>query len=326
MEDFIHYITYAFGLSASAEPAQISKSIPLYLKHSYTLFTGQIAGRAIIWAKVGEESTATPDRLQGQKHQLERFYGAPIVFVFDQLDSWQRKRLIEKQVGFVQTNKQLYIPELMLQLSDIRSGRREETEDLGHITFSTQVALFYNIQRESLDGRPALEIANKLGYSAMTVTRIIRELQQREWISIHTGKERTFSFVESPKKLWDLALPRLRSPIRETWFTDGPLSSQEFTEAGETALSRYTMLAGREVTDLAISRDQFRSFRAMDKLPELNSHYGRFRLQVWQYEPRILAEPRRNIVDRLSLYQTLKDDLDERIQDALQNMLKQISW
>lgn len=86
------------------------------------------------------------------------------------------------------------------------------------------------------------------------------------------------------------------------------------------------MLAGREVVDLAIRRDQFRSLRAMDKLPELNSHYGRYRLQVWQYEPSILAEPGRNTVDRLSLYQTLKDELDERIQDALQDMLKQISW
>jgi hypothetical protein len=160
----------------------------------------------------------------------------------------------------------------------------------------------------------------------MTVTRIIRELQEVGWVTIHRGKERLFSFKESPKKLWDLALPRLRSPIREIWFTDSPLPSQEFTEAGETALSRYTMLAGREVADLAISREQFRSLRAMDKLPELNSHYGRFRLQAWQYEPRILTEPGFNTVDRLSLYQTLKDEPDERIQDALQDMLKQISW
>lgn len=326
MEDFIKYITYAFGLSVSAEPAQVDKSVPLYLKHSYTLFKGQVAGRAIMWAKVGEEPTVTPDRLKGQKHQLERLYGAPIVFVFDRLDSWQRKRLIEKQVGFVQTNKQLYIPELMLQLNDIRSGHRAETEDLGHITFSTQVALFYHIERESLERQSGLEIANKLGYSAMTVTRIIRELQQMEWITIHPGKERTFSFAESPKKLWGQALPRLRSPIRETWFTDGPIPSPGFTEAGETALSRYTMLAGREVADLAISKEQFKSLRAMEKLPELNSHYGRFRLQVWQYEPRILAELGSNSVDRLSLYQTLKDELDERIQDALQDMLKQISW
>lgn len=269
---------------------------------------------------------ATPDRLKGQKHQLERFYGVPIVFVFDRLDSWQRKRLIEKQVGFVQTNKQLYIPELMLQLSDIRFGDQLDTADSGHITFSTQLALFYHIERGSLDGRPALEIANKLGYSAMTVTRIIRELQQLKWVTIHPGKERTFSFVEPTSKLWALALPRLRSPIRETWFTDDPLSFPDFTRAGETALSTYTMLASHRVEELAISKEQFKSLRAQDKLQELNSHDGHFRLQVWQYEPRVVADPDGNRVDRLSLYMTLKDEIDERVQAALKHMLEQMPW
>jgi len=285
-----------------------------------------VAGRALVWAKVQDESVVTPDRLQEQKRQLEHYVHVPVVFVFHQLDSWQRKRLIEKQVGFVQANKQLYIPELVLQLNDIRSGVRPQPYRPEHVSFPTQVAILYHLQREPLDQLPALEIASKLGYSAMTVTRIIRELQQWEWVIVHPGKERTFTFSEKGEKLWDKVLPWLRNPIQQIWFSEVPFSFMNMTKAGETALSMYTMLAESRETYIAISKEEFKSLKTLHQLPELNTRQGHFCLQVWQYESRILSKPGSHLVDVLSLYLTLKEEGDERLQEALQELLKQMTW
>ena len=280
----------------------------------------------LIWAKVEDEVAATPDRLQDQKLQLQRFFNVPVVFIFHQLDSWQRKRLIERQVGFIQTDKQLYVPELFLQLNDIRSGYNFTGSRSEHLSFAAQVSVLYHLQRESLEVQSAQQIAIKLGYSAMTVSRIIRELQQFELITVEPGKERTITFKERGKALWQLVLPRLRSPVRQIWFSYGPFGSSNTLEAGETALSTYTLLAGPRVTYLAISKDQFRSLQTLQKLPELNIHQGNYCLQVWQYEPGILVEPGHFTVDKLSLYLTLMNEEDERIKAALQEMLKQILW
>ena len=309
-----------------AEPARQIKEMPLYLKGNYMLFEGYIAGRAVVWAKVEDENAVTPDRLQDQKLQLQRFFNVPVVFVFQQLDSWQRKRLIERQVGFVQTNRQVYVPELLLQLSDIRPAYRLGPKRLKQLSFSAQVAVLYHLQRESLNQQLALQIAAKLGYSAMTVTRIIRELQQFDLVNVHPGKERMLTFKEGGRDLWQLVLPLLRSPVKETWFTYGALGISNMLEAGDTALASYSMLAESHAKYWAIGKEQYKSLQTLKRLPELNKQQGNACLQVWHYDPTIIAQPGDDRVDKLSLYLTLIFEQDERVLAALEEMLKNILW
>lgn len=326
IEDFIDYITHTFGLAATAEPARQVQEMPLYLKGNYVIFEGFIGGRGVVWAKVEDESAVTPDRLQEQKFQLQRYFNVPVVFIFDQLDSWQRKRLIERQVGFVQTRRQIYIPELFLQLNDLRLSHRSAVSHPEHLSFPAQVAVLYHLQKESLDQRLAQQIADKLDYSAMTITRVIRELQQFDLVTVHPGKERTLTFKESGQGLWQLVLPWLRNPVKEVWFSYGSLSISHVLETGETALASYSMLAESRVTYLAIGKEQFKSLQTLNKLPELNQHQGNYCLQVWQYDPAIIAQPGDHLVDKLSLYLTLRPEQDERLVAALEEMLKNISW
>jgi len=326
IEDFIQYINNTLGLSAMAEPARQIKEMPLYLKGNYIILEGYIAGRAVIWAKVEDENVVTPDRLQDQKLQLQRFFNAPVVFVFQQLDSWQRKRLIERQIGFVQTNRQVYIPELLLHLSDIRPAYRLGPHRPEQLSFPAQVAVLYHLQRESLNQQLALRIAVKLGYSAMTVTRIIRELQQFDLVNVHPGKGRALTFKQGGRDLWQLVLPLLRSPVKETWFSYGAGSISNVLEAGETALASYSMLAESQAKHWAIGKEQYKSLQTLNKLPELNKHQGNVCLQVWHYDPAIIAQPGDEKVDKLSLYLTLIYEKDERVLAALEEMLKNIPW
>lgn len=46
------------------------------------------------------------------------------------------------------------------------------------------------------------------------------------------------------------------------------------------------------------------------------------KIEIWKYSPFILAKD--NIVDPLSLIMTLKNENDERIQEAVESLLKKV--
>jgi hypothetical protein len=47
-------------------------------------------------------------------------------------------------------------------------------------------------------------------------------------------------------------------------------------------------------------------------------------VEVWSYNPELLSGGQ--IVDRLSLYLSLKDNEDERVEAALEHMMEAVSW
>jgi hypothetical protein len=57
---------------------------------------------------------------------------------------------------------------------------------------------------------------------------------------------------------------------------------------------------------------------------EVDKNYGENVIEIWRYNPSILSKS--GIVDRLSLYLSLKDSKDERIQIELDNMINEIKW
>ncbi|HEY4336111.1 MAG TPA: hypothetical protein VGM89_09445, partial [Puia sp.] len=97
IEPFVNYITQTFGIELRIEAVHETEQLPLFLKGNFLFFKGRMAGKMLLWAKVVDETTVTPEALRRQKSRLEQFFHLPVVFVFDQMDSWQRKRLIERQ-------------------------------------------------------------------------------------------------------------------------------------------------------------------------------------------------------------------------------------
>lgn len=47
-------------------------------------------------------------------------------------------------------------------------------------------------------------------------------------------------------------------------------------------------------------------------------------VEVWTYKPSLLSEG--PAVDQLSLYLSLRDDTDERVQSALDEMMRGVTW
>ena len=88
-------------------------------------------------------------------------------------------------------------------------------------------------------------------------------------------------------------------------------------ESGVNALSAYSMINKEQQKSFAISKD-------MVKKISTNKLFGKTKLEVWRYTPGLLAGG--NVVDPLSLFLSLKDDEDERIQMELDTLIENIRW
>ncbi|HLV30827.1 MAG TPA: hypothetical protein VKY57_04590 [Chitinispirillaceae bacterium] len=55
-----------------------------------------------------------------------------------------------------------------------------------------------------------------------------------------------------------------------------------------------------------------------------NSFEAQAQLEIWYYNPEIFGK--KNVVDDLSLFLSLREDTDERVQIALSELLEKFKW
>lgn len=325
MKALQQYLRETFGLQEQLRSdTKLTRKLPLYLKGNYDLYTGNLSGQKIIWAVVkSAEAPPTPEQLKKQSQAIQEYLEhIPIVFVFDSLKPWLRKRLIEKKIGFAEPFRQLYIPQLFTQ---IREGQGKETvkgSPTSGLKPPTQLLLLYHLQISGLEGLLFQEIALRLHYSPMTVTRAVKELSELGLLQAEGTKEKYLLFLQKGRELWDKALPYLSSPIREILYWDQLIENEYTRSGGEMALAYYSMLSVPDQQTSVIGKDAFRLTRS--GLEGLHQKYGYHKLEVWHYDPAMLSPTDK--VDKLSLYLTLKDHEDERIQGALRNMINDMTW
>jgi len=139
------------------------------------------------------------------------------------------------------------------------------------------------------------------------------------------GKEKSLNFLAHGKQLWEKAIPLLRSPVREVWFTDELPPQGTSVEAGYSALAEYTMLSETKQKTWAIGKESFHYLKAQGNFTSLHPEYGENKLEVWIYNPLALTNNGKQ-ADKLSLYLSIKQNDDERVARALNDLLNEMTW
>ena len=120
------------------------------------------------------------------------------------------------------------------------------------------------------------------------------------------------------RELYDKMQPYLTSPVRKTIYVDKqtPLSSMRI--AGMSALSQMSMVNPPDMLCYAV--------HGKKELPSgtdvLIDASAQVKVEIWKYDPNILSE--NDTVDPLSLAISLKDDPDERIEEAVEILINKI--
>lgn len=321
--EFEIYLYENIGILLHLEPWRKGGGLPPFLRDLYRFYQCQLLQEPCLIMVARDDEAVTPATIRKHIAQIEKVWGHEVVYLHPAISSYNRKRLIEYKISFVVPGSQMYLPffgvDLRKHIRSIRTAKKSFTP-------STQVLILSVLYEWPENGVTPSQLAERLGYSAMTFTRAIDQLEngglgdvRMEW------RERVLRFEIDRKTLWERALGQLHTPVRKRVKALAPQATQSMIVAGESALARYSMLAEPPHPIYAVTPDVWKTMRLHDDITELTIHEpGSVEIEIWKYSPELFA--RDGIADPLSLFISLKDTQDERVEMALDALMETFEW
>jgi hypothetical protein len=317
MDKLQKYINEALGIELKylAFPKNELNKLPVYLRNN-NLKTGIILERRIIIVMVSKERDFTTGQYRKQADIFENTLGMPVVFVLENIEAYNRARLIQKRVAFIVPQKQMYLPFMFTDLKEYKQIKYKKVEKLFP---AAQCLLFYYLLRNDITGINFKTLAEQLNYGQMTITRAAGALTELGLCKITGGKDKSLIFEKGKMQLWNEVQPFLISPVKKIEYADSLNDTGLVFITDIPALSHYTNIADDGKTSFAVSMNVFEVLQKEKIIRFAGGKEENITLQIWKYDPGILTKNR--YVDPLSLYLTLKDLNDERVEGELKKLL-----
>jgi DNA-binding MarR family transcriptional regulator len=314
------YLLETLGVTVSPSRWPAERRLPLFLRRQYSFYGTEILDLpCLLMVDRGETYPAAASIRKHVDHVRSKWAGE-IVYVRGQVVAYQRKRLIEQKVPFIVPGNQMYLPMLGIDLREHFRGARRVSPALSP---ATPVVVLHALLRNGERTYRLAELAEQLGYSKMTMTRAFNELDAVGLAHVSVrNRQRHLALKGARQGLWQEALPLLRSPVKQRRHIRSRAEEQIGLVAGLSALARYSMLAAPAIPTVAISRDLWKTLRRGDGFTETVADDPESKeVEVWTYDPGLLGQGQ--LVDRLSLFLSLKDTEDERVQAAMEEMMEE---
>lgn len=246
------------------------------------------------------------------------------IYVTTALASYERRRLITQGVAFIVPGNQMFLPPLGVDLREYFRKRPDPASN----AFSpvTQALLFTALLRPWENEVHPARLNERFGYSSMTVSRAAKELQAAGLAKAFTvGREKWLRFDQGPKDIWQRAQSWLRSPVRRSvWALPAGNPIDDAPLAGLSALAAQSALADPAYPERAIFSERWKHAQRKDLQVLHVPEPGATRWQMWRYDPRRLTD--NGLVDPLSLIVSLREDADDRVQQAVEQLEARMPW
>ena len=309
------------------EPARVAAldgapSLPSFLSRMCRLLEGRVAGRKCIFLTTADNS-ATPSDIAKHVALVRPAVDAIIVFVAPWLSAHNRSRLIGQRVPFVVPGKQLYIPDLAVDLRE--RFRTPKPRRAAGLSPAAQTVLFHRLLRLDETATTPSLIARQLRHSAMSIGRAFDDLVGAGLAQTERhGRERRIRFGAEGRQLFDAAHDLLRSPVRTEKFIRDVHAAPPLKRAGESALAELTDLSPPPLPAFAVAATGWKSAIQTLEFVDTDRDQAAHIVESWSYDPAALsAAP---TVDPLSLYAQFHDHRDERVSMAAERLLDGMPW
>jgi len=320
------YLYETLGIAPKVRAWPGAGKLPYFLQNAFDVRELKLLDQQVLLAIDKRLDKPGLANVRGQMDKLRQLAGMPVLYVTRALASYERKRLIEQQVPFLVPGNQLYLPDLGIDLREY--FRKPTAAPDTALSPATQAMLITVLlcQPWRADWQPA-EVVSDLGYTAMTLSRAIKELTAAGIATLHTeGRARWLHTERTAAETWERAKPLLRSPIkRRVWVRPLPKWKPPHLKlAGLSALARYSMLSDPRWPSYAVSPSQWRTATGVgiESLPVPMPDACEW--EVWHYNPALF--PDSETVDPLSLTLSLQGNKDERVQLALDELKGRFPW
>lgn len=318
------YVYDAFGQRLDLVPVA-PNNVPHFVIDRYRLWQGSLNGRTLVLMAIREPRQGATTEYLKHRDLVRRQLGVDLVLLLlDHSPNAIRRQMVERQIGFIAPGAQLYVPEAFLDLRERVPAFAIAHAD--HISPTTQFMLLAILQGIELEDRNLTELADRLRVSIMSISRTLDELEALQLAKArHVGRQRRLHMLLGARELWEAIQARLQSPVRKVRVVSGRIGDDIALIAGESALAHYTMLATPRTETRAILAESWKRIEETLALkPATAFDDDRVEVQTWTYDPQILA--RDAVIDRLSLYLSVRENPDERVAQAAEELLETFAW
>lgn len=316
-------INELFGTTFTFREMEQIHGLPLYMAAGRVFYEAVDGDLRFVLVHVAENERFGVSALERQAAQLVQAWNVPVAFGFDHLTKYQRDALVRRRIPFVAEGQQLYLPFLGMSLSNQFCHPVEESvEQMMPVTQSLFLYLLYECKGREVT---KLQAAEALQVSKMSITRAARQLEAMGILSQRTqGRECYISTQETGYALFQQARPYLINPVQSVRTVERQSVLDELPLAGESALAGRSMLGEPRMVCVATSRTDA-GILPLETVDERWS-YGKdlVRVEIWRYDPARFMQ--NGSVDPVSLYLSLSENPDERIEGALEEMLEGYAW
>jgi len=268
------------------------------------------------------EEAPSVDLIKKHIKRIEELTSRQIILYYKEITRYRRKSLIVNRIPFVIEDGQIYLPFLGLVLKKAPQYVNDEAN-----TFSTssQLAyLYFLYNKDALVN--TTEFAQKIGFTVMTASRALNELYDANLITYKiggkTGRSKEYRRIQDPE-YFKKGRAYMKNPVKKVVYVkrapDGALL------AGLEALADLSMLNPSGHLVRAISRERLnKEDIKIIKNKDIVKDQKFVELEIWNYDPKLFADKKH--VDLMSLYASLKEEKDERIEQALEDVLRGEIW
>lgn len=319
LQDIKKYIHELLNVDIEASQWKEEGKLTFFLTDAYDFYETSLFNQACLLMIDRQNGNITPGTIRKHQEQIQKNWNGPIIYVQSAISSYNRKRLIEHHIPFIIPGNQMYLPQIGIDFRE--HFRKTHTKREGILSPSTQAIIIYALLCNVDEELSASILANKLGYTLMTMTRALNELKSARIGEFHQeGRERFWTFSDK-KNLWRQAKPLLQNPVKKRLW----MKNHRFKYlTGLSALSHFSQLTSPSLPIFAIGPREWRLIKQSEVGEVPSSEGATAELQIWNYDPELFAKD--GFVDPISLYCSLRANTDERIELCLEEMMEKLEW
>lgn len=289
--------------------------LPNFIVTRYRLQRVSMNGQGVIFLYPKTELEQV-EVLKKQIARIQKNENLPVVLVLNELSFRQKEYLIREKIPFIVEGRQIYLPFMALYLQERCNAEKKPREE---ILPSAQMLLLHFIYGGAQELSTS-QAAKDLELTPTSISRASRQLEEMGLLHIRkAGVQRILYSEDSPKMLFQKTGDTLLNPVKRTVYIPKELVGTDLLESGYSALAEYSMLNTPNVRCYAAERiSQWKDVMTNS----LQNSQVQVAVEMWRYNPRKLSM--RNAVDELSLALALREDADERVEEAVEEMLNEL--
>lgn len=308
------YLNRVLGINAIYKN-EVEDNLPNFICARYYLKLVELERKEVVFVFPKNELEPV-NTVKKHIERINQTVGTIAVLVPQKLTYRYKEYLIRDHIPFIVDKKQIYLPFLAVYLQERCD---DYTVPTGNILPSAQMLLLHYIYKGC--GTLQLSEATKaLGLSAMSVSRASRQLNEMNILKLRLKGVSNYLISEKkPRELYELAQKVLVNPVKRTIYVKKSEIKESLLLSGYSALSEYSMINPSKIEYFAANSVANLKQAKSNILENADDQCA---VELWRYDPAKLFGS--ECVDPLSLALSLRNDHDERTEEAVGKMLKQV--